>query len=278
VYLVVERRREMAALSVAHPFYELHKNEYADQKRKMKVASLLTGVLFSAAAIAQVAPGGPPPAAPVSYASSSELSQLLSQLQQTSQSIQTDLSALRIEKWKTDANTRRGTAADVTSIQRNLKEALPEITGRLRNSPESLPTTFELYRNLDALYDVFSSVVESAGAFGSRDEYQALQNDLSSMEQSRHSFADRMSKLATATEGEVANLRLQLQKAQAVQETAPPKKVVVDDTEEPKKPVAKKKPATKKPKPATPAQTTPTDGTQQQTPAQNPPQNPPSNP
>ena len=32
----------------------------------------------------------------------------------------------------------------------------------LRTSPESLASTFKLYRNLDALYDVFGSVVESA--------------------------------------------------------------------------------------------------------------------
>lgn len=240
----------------------------------MKLAFLSACILLASMVRAQVSPAGSPPAAPpVSYSSVSELHQLLSQLQQTAQAVQLDLASLRIEKWKTDANTKRSTTTDVDSIQRNLKDALPEIIGRLRTSPESLPTTFELYRNLDALYDVFASVVESAGAFGSRDEYQALQNDLSAIQQARRSFADRMEKLAAAKEVEVANLRTQLQKAQTVQEAAPPKKVVVEDTEEPQKTV-KKKSSGKKSKPASSTPAQPASGSQ----PQNPPQNPPANP
>jgi len=238
----------------------------------MKISFLSASVLLAGMATAQISPAGsPPPAPPVSYSSVSELNQLLAQLQQTAQSVQLDLASLRIEKWKTDSTTKHSTANDVDSIQRNLRDALPEITGRLRTSPENLPTTFELYRNLDALCDVFTSVVESAGAFGSRDEYQALQNDLSAMQKARRSFADRMEKLAAAKEGEIANLRTQLQKAQTVQEAAPPKKVVVEDTEEPKKTV-KKKSSGKKSKPAS---STPAQPASQ---PQNPPQNPPANP
>lgn len=235
----------------------------------MKIGLLSVLILLASMANAQVSPAAPAPAAPpVSYSSATELNQLLSQLQQTAQAVQLDLASLRIEKWKTDSNTKQGTAADVDSIQRNLQNALPEITGRLRSSPESLPTTFELYRNLDALYDVFTSVVESAGAFGSRDEYQALENDLSAMQKSRRSFADRMEKLAAAKEADIASLRTQLQKAQTVQEATPPKKVVVDDTEEPK--TVKKKSTAKKPKPATSTPAQPATGSQPQTPPQNP--------
>jgi len=239
----------------------------------MKISSISFPILLATMAMAQVAPGSQAAAPPVSYSSASELNHWLSQLQQTSQAMQLDLASLRIEKWKTDANTKQNTINDINSIQRNLKDALPEIMGRLQSSPENLPTSFELYRNLDALYDVFTSVVESAGAFGSRNEYQSMQNDLGALETERHSFADRVEKLASAKEGEVANLRSQLQKAQAVQEATPAKKVVVDDTEEPKKTVKKKSPAKKtKPAPATPTPTTP----ETQPPAQ--PQNPPPNP
>ena len=69
------------------------------------------------------------------------------------------------------------------SIQRNLQTALPTIISDLRNSPDSLTASFKLYRNLDALYDVFSSVAETTGAFGSKDEYQALGNDVSAIEE-----------------------------------------------------------------------------------------------
>jgi len=212
-------------------------------------------VLFAVVA-AQVAPSNSPPAAaaPVPYSSVSELNLLLSQLEQTSQAVQLDLAKLRIEKWKTDANTKRGSQADADSIQRNLQNALPEMVGQLRNSPEDLGATFKLYRNLDALYDVFASVVESAGAFGSRDEFQSLQNDFSALERSRHAVADRMETLATNKENEVAKLRVELQNAQAAAATpAPVKKTIVDDTEPEKKPPAKKSTVKSKKTPPKPA-------------------------
>ncbi len=110
---------------------------------------------------------------------------LLAQLETTSKATQDDLSKLRIERWKTDGTTKKQALGNVDSIQRNLQSALPEIIGQLRNSPEDMPATFKLYRNLDALYDVLGSVVESAGAFGPKDDFQALSNDLNSFEGTR---------------------------------------------------------------------------------------------
>jgi len=241
--------------------------------------NICSGLLFAAFAVAQGTPSqAPAPAVPVPYSSVSELNLLLSQLEQTSQTTQLDLAKLRIEKWKTDGNTKRATQQDVESLRRNLQDALPEIVSRLRNSPENLATSFELYRNLDALYGVFSSVVESAGAFGSRDEFQTLQNDLSALERARRSFADRMDTLANAKEGELARMRTQIQTLEAAQQAAvPPKKTVVDDTEPPKKTVKKK--SAKTTKPATTGQQKPAAGadSKQPTPPQNPqttPQNP----
>src|ERR1700687_3546472 len=204
------------------------------------------------AATAQVATSPAPAASapPVPYASVSQLNLLLSQLEQVAQATQLDLAKLRIERWKTDSNTKHGSQADVESIQRNLQMALPEIIGQLRASPENIAATFKLYRNLDALYDVFGPVVESAGAFGSKDEYQSMQNDFSALERSRRSLAERMETLASTKEGELTQLRTQVRDLQTAAVPAPPPtKVVVDDTHPPKKP-AKKKTATKSAKPA----------------------------
>ena len=183
------------------------------------------------------------PSAPVSYSSMTQLNTLLAQVEQASQSTQADLARTRVDKWKTDSSNKRQVQSDVESIQRNLQYALPEIMTQLRNSPENLADTFKLYRNLDALYDVFGSVVESAGAFGSKDDYQALRNDLGKLETARKSFADRMENLAGSKEAELTHLRTQLKAAEAAP-PPPPKKIIVDDTE-PKKPV-KKKPTTTK--------------------------------
>ncbi|HVO82544.1 MAG TPA: hypothetical protein VMT28_17580 [Terriglobales bacterium] len=198
--------------------------------------------LLAAIAMAQ-APSGQAAAPPVSYSSLSQLNLLLSQVEQTSQTVQGDLSRLRIERWKADSRTKRQTETNVESLQRNLQGALPEIIARLRNSPEDLTETFKIYRNLDALYDVFGAVVESAGAFGSSDEFQSLSNDLTLLERSRHEFADRMETLAGAKEVELTRLRTQLRTVQAVAPPPPPpKKIIVDDNEPPKKAPKKKTP------------------------------------
>jgi hypothetical protein len=204
-----------------------------------------------------VASAQPGPQGAVSYASVTQLNGLLGELEATSKTAQADLSKLRVEKWKTDNSTKKQSLNDVDSIQRNLQSALPEMIGQLRNSPEDMPATFKLYRNLDALYDVLGGVVESTGAFGQKDDFQALSNDLSSFEGTRKQLADRMNNLAASKEQEIVRLRTDLKTAQAAIAAAPPKKVVVDDSEPPKKPVAKKKPAPKKPATATPPAASP---------------------
>jgi len=239
-------------------------------KRTYILVSGLTSLLLAAAVAAQSGPAAGPQQ-PVSYASITQLNGLLSQLEETSKSTQADLVKLRIERWKTDGATKKQSLANLDSIQRNLQGALPEIIGQLRNTPEDVPATFKLYRNLDALYDVLGSVVEATGAFGSKDDLQALSNDLNSFEGTRRQLAERITNLASSKEQEITRLRAELKTAQAVAE--PPKKIVVDDTEPAKKPAPAKKKTT--PKSTTPAtkpaagQTAP--AAQGQTP-QNPPQ------
>lgn len=218
------------------------------RKLVVRSAFCFVAVLAPIAASQQQAGGAQPP---VAYASVNELNGILAKLQNTAQSMQTDLGRLRIDKWKTDSSTKKQTLANVESIQRNLQSALPEMVTSLNSSPEDLAATFKLYRNLDALYDVFGSVLESAGAFGSKDEFQTLGNDMSGLEGVRHSFGERMQKLASTKEDELTRLRTQV-KTLAAAPPPPPKKVIVDDTEPEKKPVAKKKTT----KPKTPATTT----------------------
>jgi len=217
-------------------------------------------------------PGGPSiqGGEPVSYASVTALNGMLAQLEATAKNTQADLTKLRIEKWKTDNASKKQVLSNVDSIQRNLQGALPEIVGQLRAAAEDVPATFKLYRNLDALYDVLGNVVEGAGAFGSKDDLQSLSNDLNSFESTRKQLAERIATLSTAKEAEIVRLRADLKTAQAAIPATPPKKIVVDDTAPPKKPVAKKKPAAKPASitPVAPATSKPTAG--QNAPTQTP--------
>ena len=63
------------------------------------------GALTPAALSAQ---GGP-----VSYASVTQVNGLLSQLEDSSKSTQSDLGKLRIERWKTDGSTKKQSLSDV---------------------------------------------------------------------------------------------------------------------------------------------------------------------
>jgi len=230
----------------------------------MKRNLLLSPGLFLTCVAAAVGQSGPPPVpasgvgrqgTPVSYASVTQLNGLLSQIEATSKNTQADLGKLRIEKWKADGNYKKQALGNVDSVQRNLQGALPEIISQLRNAPEDVPASFKLYRNLDALYDVLVGVVEDAAAYGSKDDMQSLSNDLSAFEGTRRQLAERIENLASSKEGELTRLRTELKSLQAQVEAAPPKKIVVDDTQPEKKPAPKKKPAAKKPadttKPAT---------------------------
>ena len=212
-----------------------HSSRRAGLLSKLGIVAL--PAILAAAASAQ---------APVSYSSVTQLNSLLAQLQQTSQTTQIDLAKLRVDKLKTDSNTKKEIESNVESLQRNLQNALPAIIGELRASPENLTITFKLYRNLDALYDVFRSVAESAGAFGSKDDFQSLDNDLNNLERSRRALADRLDSLATAKEAELGQLHTEVRNLQAMVNSAPPKKVIVDDTEPAKKPVKKKAPSKSK--------------------------------
>jgi hypothetical protein len=239
---------------------ETCENEYSESVREpdMNVAKLIaiSGCLLLSSSAPAQAPANSAPAAPVSYSSISELNQLIENLQNASQATQSDLSHMRVERWKADSATKRQTQNDTESILRNLQTALPTMLVDLKNSPENLALTFRTYRNLDALYDVLTSIVEAAGAFGSKEEFQSLNNDLGSIEGSRRAFADRMDKLANSKENEIGQLRTELQSARAA--AAPPKKVVVDDTEPPpKKPPAKKKTPKASGQTAKPASTPP---------------------
>ncbi len=184
-------------------------------------------------------------------------SQSLEQLSQIAQATVNDLKTVRIDKWKTDERFKQQSRANSESLQRNLSAALPTLIQQIRANPSSLAANVKLYRNLNAVYDVMASFSESVGAFGSKDDYNALAKDTADLDGVRRTLADQLEQMAAAQDAQVTRLaaQLQAQQQQAAAAATPPKRVIVDDNAPaPKKPVAtKKKPAAKTP----PAATTP---------------------
>jgi hypothetical protein len=171
----------------------------------------------------------------------------LDRLQAAASQANLDIGRMRIDKWKTDGGTKQQSQANADSIQRNLTTALPGLISNVRSSPQDLTADFKLYRNLNALYDVLASLTESAGAFGSRNDYDALVQQLGVIDSVRHNLGDALEGLTASTQSELTQVRAQLRAQQqaAAAAATPPKKVVVDDNEPVKKTARKKKPTPK---------------------------------
>jgi hypothetical protein len=201
------------------------------------VGTLLCGIAMALSA--QTQPSQP-----------ADLSALLGRIEETSQAALTDLKNLHIDKWKTDSSVKQQTQANVDSVERNISNALPGLVQQVRTTPASVAAQFKLYRNMNALYDVLSGVTESAGAFGTKGEFQTVSNDLSAVDNARRALADRLAVVTAQQDSEITRLRAAAQAAVVATPPPPPRKIVVDDNPAPKTP-RKKKPATQaSPKPA----------------------------
>ena len=214
--------------------------------KKLLVCLLAVGMATAAQVNSpvQISTREPGPASVSSPQPGADVTASLAQLSQVTEDTRVNLARLRMEKWKGDSRSKKQAEADAQSVQRNITAALPGMVQQVRANPGSLGATFKLYRNLSALYDVMFNLTETAGAFGSKEEYEALATDTSNLDKIRRSLADQVEAMASARDTEIAQLRMRARQAAAAAAAAPPKKIVVDDTAPAKKSV--KKPATKK--------------------------------
>jgi peptidoglycan hydrolase CwlO-like protein len=175
----------------------------------------------------------------------------LDRLQSAANQSATILGHMRIEKWKADNNTKQQAQQNADSIQRNVTAALPGMISAVRSAPQDLNAEFRLYRNVNVLYDVMGSLAESAGAFGPKNDFENLAQQLEIIDSVRHNLGDSVERLTASTEYELNQLRTQLRAAQErqVAPAAAPKTVVVDDNAPAKKTTTthKKKTAASKP-------------------------------
>ncbi len=134
---------------------------------------------FAVSALGQ-APSAPAPAvAPPSSILRSSLSD-----------VQSATADLKISKWKVPGDFRKATEQDVDSIQRDLGGALPGLLAKADAAPASVPASFAVYRNVDALYDVLLRVSQTADLGASSDEARGIASSLHSLESARRQLAD----------------------------------------------------------------------------------------
>lgn len=204
----------------------------------------LTIFLCSALGFGQIAsPAASVPATQIPPGNN--LAQPLSQLEQTARQTVSDLGRTRVDKWKTEGSVRDQARDNVDSLEKNLSEALPSLIQHVQSNPASVGAVVKLYRNLNVVYDVLASVAESTGAFGSKDDYQALATDVANLDTVRRNIADQLEQMSSAQDAAYARLQNQVRTQQAAAAAGtPPKTVIVDDNAPAKKTAKKKKKTT----------------------------------
>ena len=198
-------------------------------------------ILAFAAASASAQPAPPPPAViPPS-----------SMLQSSLAEIQGSTSALNISRWKAPGSVRQATQQDVDSIQRDLGSTLPGLLAQADASPASLPPSFAVYRNIDALYDVLLRVSETADLAAPPNEAASVATCLQKLEAARSNLADSILRISQSNEARLTALEAAARVGR-VDPAAHRGETIVDDgpakttpQRRPRRKAAPKKPASK---------------------------------
>jgi len=204
-----------------------------------------------------------------------DLNSALISLNQVSQATQNDIANMHVESWKSGFLKRGGShqaeaQQAATSLQRNLRYALPELIHNVQSSRGSMSTTFKLYDDVSLVCEAVDSLINASEAAGKKNEAAPLQDDYTALAKVRRSLSAYIQEASAQWEnhGKAPSVALSAppaqqrprtqSRAQKPQQQAATtqvvddggvKKIVVDDTIPEKKtpppaPAAKKKPET----------------------------------
>jgi len=202
-----------------------------------------------------------------------DLNTALIDLDRVSQTTQSDIANMHVEKWKSGwkpgflkGNSHQAEAQQAaTSLQRNLAYALPGLIHDVQNSRGSLSTTFKLYDDVSLVCEAVDSLINASEAAGKKSEAAPLGDDYSALTRIRRSLSAYIQQASASWEnhGKAPYAALSAPPVQQSQRTtsssaARPanqsstqvvndqgvKKIIVDDTIPEKKPAPKKKPET----------------------------------
>jgi hypothetical protein len=202
-------------------------------------------VLFTPFAMAQGASAQPqttaakpaPPANP-------KLDAVLYKIQYATEATKSDLSALRIERWKADGDQKAELIKISDSLNRNLATAVPDLIKEVRSSQGSVSTAFKLYHNLNVVYEYLNYLSDSARVAGKESEYTQLSHEAQALDTAREDLSNFVEQAAGALE---EKLRIATAPPPAPTPEPVAKKIVVDDA-----PTTAKKPATTRKKKTSP--------------------------
>jgi len=184
---------------------------------------------------------------------SASLTADLERLQNFASESAQEIAALHIDKWKANGAAKNAAQSNAESLRRNLTAALPGLIEAARATPNDVNAQFKLYRDVNALYDVFDAVTESTRVFGQKGQYENLSAQLRTLSSVRRNLGANLEDLTASTQFELKQLRAELKNQQQKLELAEAataearKQVVLAQAELEKKPAPKKRSAPKKP-------------------------------
>lgn len=176
--------------------------------------------VLSSAAMAQPANQASATASP-----SMALRQALSQVQNT-------MASLNIPRWRTSRGVKQTAQEDVDSIQQDISQTLPGLLVSADAVPESVPPSFTVYRNVDALYDVLLRVSEIANFVAPPDEADAIASSLQELETARARLGDAILRVSQQHEERIKQFEAAIQKAKTKAKTADAatvRETIIDD-------------------------------------------------
>ena len=104
---------------------------------------------------------------------------------------------MHVENWKSGWKTGflKGSSHQAeaqqaaTSLQRNLRYALPELIHNVQNSRGSMSTTFKLYDDVSLVCEAVDSLINASEAAGKKSEAASLADDYSALTRVRRSLS-----------------------------------------------------------------------------------------
>lgn len=130
---------------------------------------------------------------------------------------------------------------------------MPGMIAAVRAAPNLLNAEFKLYRNLNALHEVFGTLVDATRVYGPRADFDALSQQMRTFESVRRKLAEGLEQLTADTQRNLDQLRTQIKTQQdqlATSEAATAdarKQLELAQAELAKKSAPKKKTVAKKP-------------------------------
>jgi hypothetical protein len=212
-------------------------------------------ILFLATGFTAVAQPGVPAPAPDNSAPPAASLTPSAIVQPAIANVQRTIGDLSIQRWKAPNEVRGATQQNASSVQRDVVETLPGLLTQADATVDSVPPSFAVYRNLDALYDVLLRIYETAMLAAPQSEVDELALTLQRVEAARSQLANAILQTSQQHEAEIVKLQAAVKAATATAQAAPPPKAnVVDDgpAAAPATAHKKKKPAAKPAAPATP--------------------------